>query len=137
VISETDWYKLRPLIYERDNGICGFCGEKVDPGNYHVDHITPRAFGGTDAPDNLRTAHPGCNLSAGAALALGFRGRSYRQKASDGGHHVRLRVPAETYEQIASIARRENRSVPNTIEWLLMTHPRVAPLLPKDDEPHD
>ncbi len=57
------WRRLRPLIYERDDGVCGLCGGQVNPDRFHVDHIRPVGEGGDwFDPANLRLAHPACNL---------------------------------------------------------------------------
>lgn len=62
----------RMALYERDNWTCHLCGEPVDPradfnaNDYpSLDHVTPRSLGGSDEPDNLRTAHRGCNARRG------------------------------------------------------------------------
>jgi len=47
---------------QRDDGICQLCGK---PGATTADHITRVRHGGTDALDNLRAAHVGCNLQRG------------------------------------------------------------------------
>lgn len=48
------WDKLRKVILARDNHLCQMCKAegRTTPGN-HVDHMTPKAKGGTDAEDNL------------------------------------------------------------------------------------
>lgn len=65
-----DWIdpKVRRSLYERDSWICHLCGELVDResgpnGDYapSLDHLVPRAHGGSDDPDNLKTAHRICN----------------------------------------------------------------------------
>jgi 5-methylcytosine-specific restriction endonuclease McrA len=46
---------------------CAICGEPPradDP--FVVDHITPRAHGGTDDPTNLQATHRSCNARKGA-----------------------------------------------------------------------
>ncbi len=48
-------------IYERDNWICGYCGDNVTPENATLDHIIPQSKGGTHARSNLRTACLICN----------------------------------------------------------------------------
>lgn len=58
----------RAEILERDLGLCGICGDPVDPANYHVDHVIPMTKGGTHEPDNVQVAHPFCNLSKGATV---------------------------------------------------------------------
>lgn len=62
----------RIAIYERDNWTCGICDDPVKPDDEdtglhpHLDHIRPRAHGGSDAPANLRLAHARCNMRRGA-----------------------------------------------------------------------
>lgn len=56
-------------IAERDGTDCGICGDVVDLSLSRrdsvfcasIDHITPRANGGTDDPANLQLAHYWCN----------------------------------------------------------------------------
>ena len=54
----------------RDGMICAECGEFMvrpyDGQVVHVDHVTPRVAGGTDAPDNLQLLHAECNLRKSA-----------------------------------------------------------------------
>lgn len=52
----------------RDGTTCGICQTDVDmtlrypdPGTPSVDHIIPRALGGTNEPSNLQLAHVWCN----------------------------------------------------------------------------
>lgn len=53
----TDWRALRPAILKRDP-VCVEC--RLKPSK-HVDHITPRAAGGTDAPTNLQGLCHSCH----------------------------------------------------------------------------
>src|SRR5690348_6923173 len=52
----------------RDRGICHICSEEVNPLDYHLDHVVPLAKGGSHTYDNLKIAHPVCNLRKGAKL---------------------------------------------------------------------
>jgi 5-methylcytosine-specific restriction endonuclease McrA len=49
---------------------CHLCGEPfTDPNDPAVvDHVTPRAYGGTDDPANLKPAHRSCNSRKSATL---------------------------------------------------------------------
>jgi 5-methylcytosine-specific restriction protein A len=47
-------------VIARDAGICQICGKLVT-GRVDIDHIVPKARGGTDAISNLQTAHAGCH----------------------------------------------------------------------------
>lgn len=56
-------------LAERDGTDCGICGEVVDLTLSRrasvfcasIDHVVPRAHGGTDDPTNLQLAHYWCN----------------------------------------------------------------------------
>lgn len=54
----------RQLVWERDKGVCGMCGEPVEFDDMEVDHIVPIAEGGDSSPSNLRAAHWRCNRKA-------------------------------------------------------------------------
>ena len=45
----------RHNIFERDRNTCQYCGMHFDRRDLNLDHIVPRAFGGTNRPENLRT----------------------------------------------------------------------------------
>lgn len=49
------------VVLERDDGVCGICGEDVDPTHFHVDHILPLSRGGEHSYANTQPAHPVCN----------------------------------------------------------------------------
>ena len=53
--------KLRDTILNRDNWTCYYCGRKLEPGLEEIDHRVPRAWGGSDDPNNLVTACRYCN----------------------------------------------------------------------------
>jgi 5-methylcytosine-specific restriction enzyme A len=54
---------------------CGICGDGPRPDDpYVVDHILPRAHGGTDDPSNLQAAHRSCNGRKGAQLPPWYPG---------------------------------------------------------------
>lgn len=62
----------RMAIFARDGWACQICLEQVDYTADHLsdwypslDHIVPRAHGGSDDPGNLRTAHRWCNSVRG------------------------------------------------------------------------
>lgn len=52
----------RRVVLESYGGICGICGDTVDPLNFHVDHIVPLSRGGDHTYANTQPAHPTCNL---------------------------------------------------------------------------
>jgi len=58
----TAWDKLRETILRRDNGLCQAClaEGRVTPAT-HVDHIMPKAKGGTDDPANLQSMCATCH----------------------------------------------------------------------------
>ena len=63
---QTDWQRVRTVIYARDGGICMKCGRHVRKNDFHVDHLKPIAAGGDEwALDNLELSCPQCNLQKG------------------------------------------------------------------------
>jgi hypothetical protein len=51
----------RLIVFERDNWICQYCGEKVTHENATLDHYIPQSKGGTNSKENLRTCCLVCN----------------------------------------------------------------------------
>lgn len=56
----------RMEIFARDGGRCHICGGKASPSAFHLDHLIPVTQGGGYLKDNLRVAHPFCNIARGA-----------------------------------------------------------------------
>ena len=54
--------RTRFEIFKRDGFRCRYCGKTTMETVLHVDHVVPRAGGGTDDPENLITACQACNL---------------------------------------------------------------------------
>lgn len=47
---------------------CFVCGEHVETDDATLEHIKPRARGGTDEMKNLSISHKACNLAKGCKL---------------------------------------------------------------------
>ena len=56
----TDPEKRRE-VFERDNWICFYCGEKVNEKNATLDHYIPQHLGGENSKSNLKTCCLLCN----------------------------------------------------------------------------
>ena len=58
---------LRFEVMKRDGFCCVYCGARPADGvRLQVDHIVPRAKGGSDDPQNLTTSCQPCNSGKGA-----------------------------------------------------------------------
>lgn len=57
-------------IARRDHGRCVYCGAHDGP--MHLDHVVPRADGGTDEASNLVTACASCNSRKGSKTLRQF-----------------------------------------------------------------
>lgn len=70
----AEWEKLRKRILSRDKGLCQPCMKsgRVSVAK-HVDHIKPKAEGGTDADENLQAICIECHKVKTAAEALRSR----------------------------------------------------------------
>ena len=65
----TPYMKLRFKVLERDGFRCTYCGAIPDDGvTLEVDHVIPRASGGTNVVSNLITACNLCNLGKSDVL---------------------------------------------------------------------
>lgn len=53
--------RTRYEVLKRDNHTCRYCGGAAPDVKLTVDHVTPVALGGSDAPDNLVAACQDCN----------------------------------------------------------------------------
>lgn len=58
----AEWEAKRKYILERDDNLCGYCGNEANS----VDHIIPKASGGTDDESNLIACCRNCNSTKGA-----------------------------------------------------------------------
>jgi hypothetical protein len=57
--------RLRFEIFKRDMFICQYCGRRAPDAELQVDHVYPKALGGTDDDDNLITSCFECNMGKG------------------------------------------------------------------------
>jgi len=87
----------REAIYQRDGGICGICRQPVPADDFHLDHIDPA---GPHGPENLRIAHPLCNVP--------------RSTGANYARPMRSSIPRALSEQ--TIARRQDRSKSTTAD---------------------
>lgn len=60
------------LLWGRQEGLCGGCGVQFEKRNMTVDHIVPRAHGGTDHLENLWLLCMACNSSKGTLSQVQF-----------------------------------------------------------------
>ena len=59
---KRDTLSKRFKVLARDNFTCQYCGKRAGEGiELEVDHILPRALGGTNTMENLKTACFACN----------------------------------------------------------------------------
>lgn len=71
---KSKWSIYRRVIEKHGHLICEYCSvpvfirvEQTDPQKATVDHIVPRAKGGSDRMSNLKLACQACNSIKGAA----------------------------------------------------------------------
>ncbi len=62
---------VRELVSRRAGDRCEYCHlpQEFSELRFHIEHITPRQHGGTEALANLALACPECNLAKGPNLA--------------------------------------------------------------------
>lgn len=52
---------VKHIIYDRQNGLCAYCGQHRNIKYMTVDHIIPLSKGGTDDIENLQCTCKKCN----------------------------------------------------------------------------
>jgi 5-methylcytosine-specific restriction protein A len=78
----SDWVKRRERVIQRDHGLCQACLRKGRLTPYRkgqgfaVDHIRPKAKGGTDADENLELLCRECHDAKTAAEVAEAQGRT-------------------------------------------------------------
>jgi 5-methylcytosine-specific restriction endonuclease McrA len=63
-LLNANWRKIRTVVLDNHPNGCVYCGSETDP--LEVDHIIPRAQGGTHEWDNLQVLCRRCNRRKGA-----------------------------------------------------------------------
>lgn len=53
--------RVRFEVFRRDSNACQYCGQVAPDVEITIDHVVPRALGGSDDPSNLITACKDCN----------------------------------------------------------------------------
>ena len=53
--------RTRYEVLKRDNYACRYCGQMAPDVKLTIDHVNPKALGGSDSPDNLVAACKDCN----------------------------------------------------------------------------
>lgn len=60
-MTQTLWRPLRQYVYQRDNGKCRYCDTSIELYACHCHHVLELNQGGTNHPDNLKTACIPCH----------------------------------------------------------------------------
>ncbi len=80
----------------RDNFRCVYCGSTAEAKELHIDHLYPKALGGTDDEDNLVTACIDCNIGKRNELLRRLVEKPVEQYAAEAIHAVGRAVDAFT-----------------------------------------
>jgi len=77
--------RRRREIFQRSNGRCHYCSElQTLEGDWHVEHMLPRALLGTNEASNLVVACRECNLAKSDKTAIEFIAQRWASAANDG-----------------------------------------------------
>jgi 5-methylcytosine-specific restriction endonuclease McrA len=57
--------KLRFALWRQANGKCQICGNKLDPSNWHADHIVPWVKSKRTNVHEMQALCPKCNFEKG------------------------------------------------------------------------
>ncbi|WP_439625129.1 HNH endonuclease [Gemmata sp.] len=67
----TSWAETVRQVAARAGNRCEYCRmhQSLQGATFHTEHISPQSAGGSDAPENLALACPGCNLAKSNRVA--------------------------------------------------------------------
>ena len=75
-LGELPHYKThKHSLFGRQEGLCGGCGVAFPFRNFTIDHVVPRAKGGTDHLDNLQLLCGACNSAKGRGTQAELKAR--------------------------------------------------------------
>ena len=75
-LGELPHYKTQKhTLFGRQEGLCGECGVAFPFRNFTIDHVVPRAKGGTDHLDNLQLLCGACNSVKGRGTQAELKAR--------------------------------------------------------------
>jgi HNH endonuclease len=117
--------RVRFEVFKRDRFTCSYCGNHPPDVLLEVDHVTPRAAGGTDDEDNLVTACWDCNRGKSDRLLNEGTRPINRQAVEDITERV---AQAEAYAQaVARLREIEGaQSWRVTEAWALAFHAQAT-----------
>lgn len=93
----------RLAIWERDQRICGICGEAVAMEHLEIDHILPVCAGGRSSTENLRASHRRCNRRKAAQ----DRGLVRQQRGLSGiGDSLQVRLKPISTRRLDALAKK-------------------------------
>ena len=101
--------RTRYEVLRRDNNACRYCGSMAPDVKLTIDHVTPKALGGSDKPDNLVAACVDCNAgktstNPGSELVADVAQDSMRWAAAmKGASEIRATQRAARDEYVATI----------------------------------
>lgn len=108
---------LKKMVWNRDKGICRFCGNRVHPMEVEIGHNRAYSKGGKLTFQNALLLHPACNRSM-RTLTLKQARRSIGLDAPD--DQTRTALKALKISQLRFLAKKHGMKVKGRIEegWL-------------------
>ena len=74
-MAKKSWReRMKEMVFAEMEGRCAYCGKILVPdGDWHLEHMDPRAMGGSSGPDNLTISCPRCNAMKSCRSVSEFR----------------------------------------------------------------
>jgi len=107
--------RVRFEVFKRDRFTCSYCGKSPPNVLLEVDHVIPRAAGGSDDIENLTTSCQDCNRGKSAGLLAEGSARVISQEAAAEAQE-RLEQTRMYAEAVAQMRRLNEAQVQTVIE---------------------
>lgn len=89
-------YARKIKLLERDDNKCVYCLKNINEESFYIDHIIPRANGGTNYKNNLISACHSCNTKKSDQDIWDFLKETYRQGLLDQGEYLKQKQYIES-----------------------------------------
>jgi len=108
--------EIRKAVWRKSkDNRCWYCGHKLDPFEFHVDHFNPRSRGGSDDLDNLVPTCIPCNLSKSGMWYFEWREKIKNELGIGITEWFMNRLESENL--LSDFLKDPNKWLPNLLFW--------------------
>ena len=117
-IGKRELEELRALLAKKQRNRCMYCGKRMEPAYFEVDHKKPVARGGSDRIVNFQLLCAPCNKRKGAATDGEFRKQYKLTPARQAKEPPTKVIPQKYFEELSKKRQvRKRRASRRDDDW--------------------